>query len=116
MSRVLVCGGRTFSRKADLWLLLDERHGRDPISCLISGMATGADTAAAEWATANGVPLAAYPAKWELFGKAAGSRRNTKMLREGRPDIVLACPGGNGTADMVRKAERAKVPVVQVLA
>jgi len=33
------------------------------------------------------------------------------MLAEGEPDAVLAFPGGRGTADMVRRAKRAGVPV-----
>ena len=36
------------------------------------------------------------------------------MLDEAQPHIVIAFPGGRGTADMVRKAEVAGVPVVRV--
>ena len=36
------------------------------------------------------------------------------MLDEGKPDLVVAFPGGRGTADMIRKAEGAGVPVVTV--
>jgi predicted Rossmann-fold nucleotide-binding protein len=35
------------------------------------------------------------------------------MLAEGRPDAVIAFPGGKGTADMVRKARAAGLPVVE---
>jgi len=33
------------------------------------------------------------------------------MLDKGQPDLVLAFPGGNGTADMIRRAEAANIPV-----
>jgi hypothetical protein len=33
------------------------------------------------------------------------------MLDKGRPDLVLAFPGGRGTADMIQRAEAAGVPV-----
>ena len=36
------------------------------------------------------------------------------MLDEGKPDLVIAFPGGRGTADMVRKANRAGVKVVEI--
>lgn len=44
-------------------------------------------------------------------GKAAGPIRNQRMLDEGKPDLVVAFPGGRGTADMVRRAKAAGVPV-----
>jgi hypothetical protein len=33
------------------------------------------------------------------------------MLDEGKPDLVLAFPGGRGTRNMVGQAKRAGVPV-----
>jgi hypothetical protein len=38
------------------------------------------------------------------FGRSGGPKRNQQMLEEGKPDLVLAFPGGRGTADMVRRA------------
>ena len=35
------------------------------------------------------------------------------MLREGRPDLVVAFPGGKGTAHMVGLARRAGVAVLE---
>jgi hypothetical protein len=37
------------------------------------------------------------------------------MLREGRPDLVAAFPGGRGTAHMVRIAREAGVEVVHMI-
>jgi hypothetical protein len=36
------------------------------------------------------------------------------MLDEGKPDLVVAFPGGTGTADMVKRAELAGVKVVKL--
>ncbi len=36
------------------------------------------------------------------------------MLDEGKPDIVLAFPGGKGTANMVRQAKKAEITVVEI--
>ena len=57
-----------------------------------------------------------YPANWEEFGKRAGLIRNARMLTEGKPERVLAFPGGRGTADMVSRAREAGVEVCEVSA
>jgi hypothetical protein len=38
--------------------------------------------------------------------------RNQAMLDYGKPDLVVAFPGGKGTADMVRRARVAGVKVL----
>lgn len=55
-----------------------------------------------------------FPADWNKYGKRAGYIRNKQMLEEGKPDIVLAFPGGKGTAMMVRLAKEAGVRVIEV--
>jgi hypothetical protein len=44
----------------------------------------------------------------------AGPLRNYQMLEEGKPDLVVAFPGGGGTKDMVRRAVKAGVSVHEV--
>ncbi|AWN47210.1 hypothetical protein DK419_13510 [Methylobacterium terrae] len=114
--RVLVCGGRDYATK-DRRQMLDVafRLGalsdeRGPLT-IIEGGASGADAAAYFWATIWGVDVETFPADWAQDGRAAGPMRNARMLREARPDLVLAFPGGRGTADMVRRARAAGVPV-----
>jgi hypothetical protein len=51
------------------------------------------------------------PAKWKQYGNWAEMNRNIKMLVEHRPDLVIAFPGGSGTANMCRLAEDDGVPV-----
>jgi hypothetical protein len=46
-------------------------------------------------------------AEWEQHAGAANGIRNPRMLECGRPDIVIACPGGPGTDDMIQRAEAA---------
>ena len=36
------------------------------------------------------------------------------VLDEGKPDLVVAFPGGKGTADMVRRGRQAGVEVIEV--
>lgn len=113
MSRVLVCGGRDY---ADYGTFCWHMHniGQGGIECVIHGAAPGADGLAARWAKEVGIPVKAYPAAWNIHGPAAGPIRNQQMLDEGKPDLVIAFPGGRGTADMVRRAKAAGVKVVEV--
>lgn len=81
---------------------------------IISGGATGADTAALDWAVCNYTQLIEYPADWKKHGRAAGFIRNQQMINEGKPDICIAFPGGNGTADMINRCNKAGIPVKEV--
>jgi hypothetical protein len=113
--RVLVCGGRDFTDRTAVWGLLQAVHLKRGIGVLIHGACpTGADRLADEWAAEESVPIEAYPAVWKLDGRldrSAGPRRNQRMMDEGKPDLVIAFPGGKGTDDMVRRAKAAGVKV-----
>jgi hypothetical protein len=88
-------------------------HSRSTVPyVIVHGAAVGADQMAGSWARSRGVAEAAFPADWGRDGRAAGPIRNQRMLDEGRPDLVVAFPGGRGTADMVRRARAAGVAVV----
>lgn len=118
-TRLLVCGGRDYSDREGLHQTLDavRKHvqaQRRPVSVLIHGAASGADDLADEWARERGIRREGYIADWGLRGRAAGPERNARMLREGRPDLCVAFPGGRGTADMVARCEQAGVPVLRV--
>ena len=113
--RVLVCGGRDYADRASVFSELDalrERHG--PLT-VIQGGAPGADMLARMWCRdQKRVHMINEPADWKAHGRAAGPIRNGVMLAECKPSLVLAFPGGRGTADMIRQAEAAGVPVVRV--
>ena len=111
---VLVCGGRDYANATALYQALDALHREQPVTLLIHGAARGADALAASWAASRAIPAHAFPADWAMHGKAAGFRRNEVMLRDGRPDLVVAFPGGKGTAHMVGLAKAAGVPVRHV--
>ena len=114
--RVLVCGGRDYTDWRAVSDTLRAIHDQTPIGLIIHGNATGADTMAAHWALLAGVREACFTARWESEGRAAGPLRNQRMLDEGKPDLVVAFPGGKGTADMVRRANAAGVEVRNVAA
>jgi hypothetical protein len=110
--RILVTGGRDFRDRWAVYERLDMIHADRGISCIISGAASGADQIAANWAKDRGVDLQEFPADWS-GGKGGGPIRNRRMLVNGNPDEVVAFPGGRGTADMIRQATAAGVPVLK---
>lgn len=112
--RVLVCGGRDFLGD-EAWNLVMETlsaiHAETPITAVIQGGASGADRLGRYWAEMRGIKSVTVPALWAEHGRAAGPIRNQRMLDDFKPALVVAFPGGRGTADMVRRAEAAGVPV-----
>lgn len=108
---VLVCGGRDYEDRATIFDALDKIHKHRGIVMVISGMARGADSIAVEWARSRDVPRMEFRADWDRYGKRAGYLRNQQMLAEGKPDVVVAFPGGRGTAMMIEISKKAGVPV-----
>ena len=117
--RLLVCGSRTWTDGVLLARVVEQEvadHGQDRAGVvLIEGDASGADRLAGALAKARGWQLEIYPADWQRHGRAAGPRRNARMLRQGHPERVIASTddlaGSRGTADMVRRAHSAGLPV-----
>lgn len=128
--RVLVCGGRDYADFAHVCHSLNRVFAEiDDIDVVIHGAATGADTLAKEWAESHDIKTEPFPAVWDdlttppvvirrrkdgsQYNAAAGGIRNQRMIDEGNPDLVVAFPGGNGTADMIRRAREAGIRVIE---
>lgn len=112
--RILVCGGRDFADRAFLVQSLNALLLKHPtIDTVIEGGARGADTFGGEWANSQGLTRLTFRADWDRHGKAAGAIRNTQMLVDGAPDLVVAFPGGSGTANMKKQALAAGISVLE---
>lgn len=121
--KVLVCGGRDYDSWDVLYSTLYEifdsglRDLSEPF-IVVEGGATGADFLARVWAKYMAIEFPVtfeeYPADWKAHGKAAGAIRNQQMLDLAKPELVVAFPGGRGTADMVSRAKKAGVKVIEV--
>lgn len=109
---LLVCGGREYDDTDQLDIILRKMHAKYHIALMIEGEAAGADYLCKMWALLNNIPVRPFSANWELYGNYGGCVRNSKMLREGRPDIALAFPGETGTADMISKCVQAGLRII----
>jgi hypothetical protein len=124
--KILVCGGRDYKNKRKVYDVLHElcvKYSKNynpddnwlPSDIkIIAGGAKGADSLAEDFAVEHFTEFKEYPAKWHKHGIAAGHIRNQQMLEEERPDLVVAFPGGKGTADMVRRSKKAGFKVMEV--
>lgn len=116
--RILVTGGRKYHDRTTVWKALDEFRLAHESNVIIHGACHlgGADLLADEYARYYGWEIEAYPVAPGIDGPwpGAGPRRNQRMLDTSKPDVCVAFLGGSGTADMVRRARLAGVPVRQI--
>jgi predicted Rossmann-fold nucleotide-binding protein len=117
--RILICGGRDYDDYNFMKMVMDKvvfDHGDHQMSnyTIISGAARGADSLAIRLSHEYGMKLESYPADWTKHGMSAGPIRNQQMLDDGKPDLVVAFPGGVGTADMIRRSKKAGIKVIEV--
>ena len=121
---VLVCGDREYTRvqpiKQEIAGLYEQYGHRLKIvhgGCArkANGKWVDADMIADTIARLLGIPVSPYPADWNRHGNSAGPIRNSLMLANEQPDLVLAfhsnINSSKGTKDMVTKARGAGVPV-----
>lgn len=113
-SRILICGGRRFDSEEHFQKVINVMQ---PMFAdkfvIIEGGANGADRMARLWAQRNGYPIITMAANWQFYQLAAGTLRNTWMLDFALPDVVIALPGGKGTANMVKQALARGIKVYQ---
>jgi hypothetical protein len=111
---IVVCGGREYDDGRRVFAVLDALHARTPVTRVAHGGARGADWWANEWLYSRRIDGCVYTPDWNKHGKAAGPIRNRLMLDTERPHVLVAFPGGRGTADCVRAARERHIPVLEV--
>lgn len=110
---VLVTGGRDYNDIAAVFDAITLLDSQLSIDYIVHGSADGADTLADTVAKEVGINRIGMPANWVKFPKAAGPIRNKAMITVLNIDLVLAFPGGNGTANMKKLAKAEGIPVIE---
>ena len=111
----IVCGGRDFADQGVFNSAMgDLIRLRGMPECVVNGGALGADLMAKQWAEHHAIEARSVAADWGLHGRAAGPIRNQTMLDKYVPNLVVAFPGGRGTADMVRRSRKAGVEIAEI--
>ena len=127
--RVVIFGGRDLDPiKVRNWLIANARHRiaehLGVLACeftyeaIIEGGMTGADHGAELFeATLPGRTEGRhmqFKADWNRYGRSAGPKRNRQMIRDALPDLGIAFPGHDGTADMLSAMNDAGIPVLRI--
>ena len=102
--RTVIAGGRDYHLTHKDYQVLEWLKHILPITEVVSGTARGADIAGEFWAQKQGLDVTQFPADWEQHGNRAGPIRNDKMAKFAQ--AVVLFPGGRGTDNMARAAER----------
>ncbi len=114
-----VTGGREHTvtpAEARAWRGLLAQHG---VAKVRHGVARGVDQWCALDAADLGLVVEAWPADWKAHGRSAGPRRNVAMLRGGVQgtafaNLLIAFPGGSGTAHCCSVARGLWIPVIEI--
>lgn len=76
MKKTAVIGSQTYTNYKELEQVLDALD----VKLIVSGGARGADRLAELYASARSLPIEVHEAKWDLYGKGAGFRRNIQII------------------------------------
>jgi len=112
--RILICSGRFYADTKTVTRVLDVYARSHKMNVLIHGGHQALGGIIESWAREIDIHLIRYPANWARYGKYAELRRNLFMLEDSRPDLVLAFPGGEDTAECIKIAQRAGIKVVEI--
>ena len=108
---VIVTGGRDYD---DFAMVADVLSAIQP-DLVVQGGATGADKLASDWAKySDKTECITVNADWNKYGAYAGPKRNIEMLEAYPEAMVVAFPGGKGTANCVKEAVKRNHIVLQV--
>lgn len=111
--KLLIAGSRTFNNYDYMCGFLDE-HAKflypETISVVISGMAKGADTLGAKWATENGILVDRHSALWGTHGRSAGFVRNAEMVTACTEAIIFWDGKSRGTKHTIDLLEKSGKP------
>lgn len=112
---VLVTGGRDYNNIEVVFDAIAALHAHTEIEYIVHGDAKGADSLADEVAKEIGINRVKFPANWTKHKRSAGPIRNRIMIELVQIDVVLAFPGGEGTADMKHQAQKNGIPVIDAI-
>lgn len=111
---VIVCGGRNYENKENVYSLLDIVNAKlqnnnkilnqNTKLKIINGGANGADFLSKCWAKDRGIDIEIFLADWNTYGKYAGPLRNKLMFDSSNPEMIVAFNGGKGTKHMIELA------------
>lgn len=120
---VAVTGGRNYRDITRVFEVLDAMDARKRIVAVLEGgqggrdskgQLFGADTLARAWGKKRQRINLTVNAEWDQLGGKAGPLRSEEMLHLFPPAVLVAFPGGTGTARCIEYARGLKIRVVEI--
>ena len=103
--KTIIAGSRTIT---DIQIVEEAiNNSQFDITEVVCGGARGVDDLGRKWAgNGNRIPVKLFPAKWDLFGKSAGYKRNAEMANYADALIAVWDGESRGTKHMIDNAKR----------
>lgn len=113
--KIIIAGSRNITDYGLVEQAAYESGWIDGETEIVSGMASGVDTLAVEFAKQHGFPLHRFPANWNQYGRAAGMIRNDEMAQFADALVVVWDGHSVGTKGMIEiaRARRLKVLIMR---
>ena len=102
--KVIIAGSRTF-KNYDLIEQTMSELGLD-VDEVVCGGARGADRLGEQWAKNHNIPVTYFPAKWNIFGKWAGFKRNEEMADYADYLVAFWDKKSRGTQHMINTMQQ----------
>ena len=109
--KTIIAGSRDFND----YNLLASTCKQQLITEVVSGTARGADLLGERYAGKHAIPVKKYPARWDLFGKSAGYRRNEEMAKYADACVIFWDGESKGTKHMIDLAKKYSLKLTVVL-
>jgi len=116
MINLAVVGSRNFTdydtvcmgiiETLDLWKI-----GINQVSSIISGGATGVDSSAEIFSKYFDIKFVVFEAEWSKYGKSAGPKRNSLIVKNATHVIAFVTEDSVGTLDTIRKARESNLTI-----
>jgi hypothetical protein len=87
-----------------------KKHPDVRIDEIVSGTASGPDTAAILYAKENNIPVKKFPAEWDKYGKSAGPIRNAEMAKYADGLVAIWDGKSRGTRNMIENIKNMGKP------
>ena len=116
--KLIIAGGRDFTYIStpmiDSFLEAHNMYWRN-IEQVVSGGASGVDTAGENFANAVDIEIERFPADWNTHGKAAGPIRNRQMAEYADALLLIWDGESRGSASMKNEMVKLKKPVYEII-
>ena len=109
--KLAIVGSRNFTDYSKMCEFINKKYDLSKIDTIVSGGARGADALAEKFAADNNLKLIVKEAQWDLYGRAAGPKRNKLIVEEADCVVAFPTPSSTGTYNSMKLAKQTGKPL-----